>query len=49
MKRIGITHNYWGTEFTADPDEYCRRISRAAGIGFDLVTVQQDDPYACDG
>ena len=42
MKRIGITHNYWGTEFTADPDEYCRRISRAAGIGFDLVTVQQD-------
>lgn len=42
MSRIGIVHNYWGTDFTASPDVYCSRISRAAGIGFDLLTVQMD-------
>lgn len=45
MNKIGITHNYWGTDFTAAPDEYCNRISRAAGLGFDLLTVQQDVPF----
>jgi len=42
MSRIGISHNYWGTSFTADPDTYCDRISRAARIGFELLTVQMD-------
>lgn len=42
MNTIGITHNYWGTDFTADADTYCKRISRAARIGFDLVTVTID-------
>ncbi len=42
MNRIGIVHNYFGTDFTANPDEYCSRISRAARIGFDLMTVQMD-------
>ena len=42
MNRIGIVHNYWGTDFTASPDLYCERISRAAGIGFDLLTLQMD-------
>lgn len=46
MNRIGITHNYWGTEFSAEPDEYCRRISRAASLGFDLLTVGQEVPLA---
>ncbi|MEE8398963.1 MAG: sugar phosphate isomerase/epimerase family protein [Desulfobacterales bacterium] len=42
MNRIGIVHNYWGTDFTANPDLYCSRISRAASIGFNLLTVQMD-------
>jgi len=42
MNRIGIAHNYWGRDFTASPEEYCSRISRAARIGFDLVTLQMD-------
>lgn len=42
MNRIGIVHNYWGTDFTASPDLYCSRISRAASIGFNLLTVQMD-------
>ena len=45
MGRIGIVHNYFGTDFTATPDEYCARIKRAANIGFDLFTVQQDVPF----
>jgi D-psicose/D-tagatose/L-ribulose 3-epimerase len=45
MGRIGIVHNYFGTDFTATPDEYCARIKRAADIGFDLITVQQDVPF----
>jgi len=42
MNKIGIIHNYWGTDFVADPDTYCDRISRAARIGFDIVTIQMD-------
>jgi D-psicose/D-tagatose/L-ribulose 3-epimerase len=42
MNRFGITHNYWGTDFTANPELYCSRISRAAACGFDLLTVQMD-------
>ncbi len=42
MSRIGIVHNYWGTDFSASPDEYCSRISRAGAIGFDLLTLQMD-------
>lgn len=45
MNRIGIVHNYYGTDFTASPDEYCSRITRSARIGFDLMTVQQDVPF----
>lgn len=42
MNRIGIIHHYWGTDFTASPDVYCERISRAASVGFDLMTVMMD-------
>jgi D-psicose/D-tagatose/L-ribulose 3-epimerase len=42
MKRFGINHAYWGTDFGAEPQEYCRRISRAAKVGFDLLTVGQE-------
>ena len=42
MNSIGIVHNYWGTDFTASPEIYCDRISRAAAIGFDVLTVQMD-------
>ena len=42
MSRIGISLPYWGRSFTADPDSYCDRISRAARIGFELATVQMD-------
>ena len=45
MGRLGIVHTYWGTDFTASPDEYCARIRRAADTGFDLLTVQQDVPF----
>ncbi len=45
MNRFGIVHNYWGTDFTASPEEYCNRIERASAIGFDLLTVQQDVPF----
>ncbi len=45
MGKFGIVHTYWDTEFVATPDEYCARISRAAAIGFDLLTVQQDVPF----
>ena len=44
MGRIGIIHGYWGTEFGAKPEEYVERISRAAGLGFDLLTVGQEVP-----
>lgn len=46
MNRIGIIHNYWGSQFHATPDEYCQRISRAAGLGFDLLTVGQEVPLS---
>jgi D-psicose/D-tagatose/L-ribulose 3-epimerase len=42
MQRFGINHAYWGTDFGAEPGEYCRRISRAAKVGFDLLTVGQE-------
>ena len=45
MNKFGIVHNYFGTDFIASPEEYCNRISRAAAIGFDLLTVQQDVPF----
>ncbi len=44
MQRFGISHTYWGTDFGAEPEEYCRRISRAATVGFDLLTVGQEVP-----
>lgn len=44
MQRFGISHTYWGTDFGAEPEEYCRRISRAAMLGFDLLTVGQEVP-----
>ncbi len=46
MGRIGINNTYWGTDFTASVDEYERRISRAAGLGFELVSFSQDVPLA---
>jgi D-psicose/D-tagatose/L-ribulose 3-epimerase len=42
MNRIGIIHHYWGNDFNANPEQYCSRISRAASVGFDLMTVMQD-------
>ena len=42
MNRIGIVHHFWGTDFTASPELYCSRISRAAGVGFNLVTMMMD-------
>ena len=44
MKRLGIVHNYWGSDFGATPEEYVRRIERAANLGFDLLTVGQEVP-----
>lgn len=45
MGRIGIVHNCFGRDFTASPDLYCERLSRAARIGFELMTVQMDAIY----
>jgi len=45
MSRIGIAHMYFGHEFVADTDEYCNRISRAAAIGFDLISFAADIPF----
>ena len=44
MSRIGISHNYWGSDFGASPEEYISRISRAANLGFNLLTVGQEVP-----
>jgi len=44
MNKIGINNTYWGTDFTASVEEYDRRISRAAGLGFDLLSFSQDVP-----
>ena len=46
MNRIGINNTYWGTDFTASIEEYDNRISRAAKLGFDLLSFSQDVPLA---
>lgn len=43
---MGLTIRTGGTDFTASVEEYDHRISRAARLGFDLLSFSQDVPLA---
>jgi D-psicose/D-tagatose/L-ribulose 3-epimerase len=46
MNKIGIVSAYWSTSFTANVGEYDDRITRAAHLGFDLLSLFHDVPLA---